>query len=157
MNLQARNVHRSYFGNIDPVDTAEGGNIGVTQQLTVDAYLTSSRGLFGIKDLKDDEGAGILSTTLSMIPFIENNEGARMIMAGNQGKQMLPLKNPEPPIVQTGYESLLSNVLSDSFIKRSPCAGKISKPATRNTQKHYRKCGNEQPTESANSVDHSIL
>jgi DNA-directed RNA polymerase beta subunit len=130
LNLQARNVHRSYFGNIDPVDTAEGGNIGVTQQLTVDAYLTSSRGLFGIKDLKDDEGSGILSTTLSMVPFIENNEGARMIMAGNQGKQMLPLKDPEPPIVQTGYESLLSNVLSESFIKRSPCAGKISKITT---------------------------
>jgi DNA-directed RNA polymerase beta subunit len=127
LNLQARNVHRSYFGNIDPVDTAEGGNIGVTQQLTVDAYLTSSRGLFGIKDLKNDEGAGILSTTLSMVPFIENNEGARMIMAGNQGKQMLPLKNPEPPIVQTGYESLLSNVLSNNFIKRSPCAGKVTK------------------------------
>jgi len=127
LNMDARNVHRSYFGNIDPVDTAEGGNIGITQQLTVDAYLTSSRGLFGIKDLKNDEGAGILSTTLSMVPFIENNEGARMIMAGNQGKQMLPLKNPEPPIVQTGYESLLSNVLSDSFIKRSPCKGKVSK------------------------------
>jgi len=126
LNLEARNVHRSYFGNIDPVDTAEGGNIGITQQLTVDAYLTSSRGLFGIKDLKNDEGSGILSTTLSMVPFIENNEGARLIMAGNQGKQMLPLKNPEPPIVQTGYESLLSNVLSDSFIKRSPCAGKVS-------------------------------
>lgn len=127
LNLDARNVHRSYFGNIDPVDTAEGGNIGITQQLTVDAYLTSARGLFGIKPLKNDEGAGILSTTLAMVPFIENNEGARMIMAGNQGKQMLPLKNPEPPVVQTGYESLLTNVLSDSFIKRSPCSGKISK------------------------------
>jgi DNA-directed RNA polymerase beta subunit len=127
LNLDARNVHRSYFGNIDPVDTAEGGNIGVTQQLTVDAYLTSARGLFGIKNLNDNEGAGILSTTLSMVPFIENNEGARMIMAGNQGKQMLPLKNPEPPVVGTGYESLLSNVLSDSFIKRSPCAGKVTR------------------------------
>lgn len=127
LNLDARNVHRSYFGNIDPVDTAESGNIGITQQLTVDAYLTSARGLFGIKDLKNDEGAGILSTTLSMVPFIENNEGARMIMAANQGKQMLPLKNPEPPVVGTGYESLLTNVLSDSFIKRSPCAGKIMK------------------------------
>ena len=127
INLEARNVHRSYFGNIDPVDTAEGGNIGITQQLTVDAYLTSARGLFGIKPLNNNEGGGILSTTLSMIPFIENNEGARMIMAANQGKQMLPLKNPEPPVVGTGYESLLSNVLSESFIKRSPCSGKVSK------------------------------
>jgi len=127
INLDARNVHSSYYGNIDPLDTSEGGNIGITQQLTVDAYITSARGLFGVKGMNNAEKAGILSTTTSMIPFIENNEGARIIMAANQAKQMLPLKNPSPPIVQSGYESLLTNVLSDSFIKRSPCTGKILK------------------------------
>ncbi len=125
VQLDARNVHPSYFGNIDPLDTAEGANIGITQQLTVDAYITSARGLFGQKSITDKEKSGILSTTLSMIPFIENNEGARMIMAANQAKQMLPLKNPEPPIIQSGYESLLTNTLSDNFIKRAPCSGKI--------------------------------
>lgn len=127
IQLEARNVHRSYFGNIDPLDTSEGSNIGITQQLTVDAYITSARGLFGIKPLKNGENSGILSTSTSMIPFIENNEGARIIMASNQAKQMLPLKNPEPPITQSGYESLLTNVLSDKFIKRAPCNGKINK------------------------------
>lgn len=126
VQLDARNVHPSYFGNIDPLDTAESDNIGINQQLTVNAYITSARGLFGEKPLNNDEKSGILSTTTSMIPFIENNEGARIIMAANQAKQMLPLKNPEAPIVQSGYESLLTNVLSDNFIKRAPCAGKIS-------------------------------
>ena len=125
VQLDARNVHPTYFGNIDPVDTAEGGNIGITQQLTVDAYITSARGLFGRKEYNNNERSGILSTSASVVPFIENNEGARIIMSTNQAKQMLPLKNPEPPIVQTGYESLLTNILSDSFIKRSPCNGKI--------------------------------
>ena len=124
--LDARNVHPSYFGNIDPLDTAEGGNIGVTQQLTIDAYITSARGMFSQKDMSDKEGSGMLSTTTAMIPFIENNDGPRIMMAANQAKQMLPLKNPEPPIVQSGYESILTNVLSDSFIKRSPCNGKVS-------------------------------
>jgi DNA-directed RNA polymerase beta subunit len=127
IQLDARNVHPSYYGNIDPVDTAEGGNIGITQQLTVDAYITSARGLFGQKELNDNEKSGILSTSASMVPFIENNEGARIIMSCNQAKQMLPLKNPEPPICQSGYESLLTNNLSDSFIKRSPCNGKVLK------------------------------
>jgi len=130
VQLDARNAHPTYYGNIDPLDTAEGSNIGITQQLTVDAYITSARGLFGQKDMSDKEKSGILSTTLSMIPFVENNEGARMIMAANQGKQMLPLKNPEPSIVQSGYESLLTNSLSDSFIKRSPCKGKVSSITT---------------------------
>lgn len=125
VQLDARNVHPTYFGNIDPLDTSESDNIGITQQLTVDAYITSARGLFGQKDINNNERSGILSTTTSMIPFIENNEGARIIMASNQAKQMLPLKDSEPPIVQSGYESLLTNVLSDRFVKRAPCAGKI--------------------------------
>ena len=126
INLDARNVHPSYYGNIDPLDTAEGGNIGITQQLTVDAYITTARGLFNQKAMNNKEAAGILSTSTAMVPFIENNEGARIIMSANQSKQMLPLKNPEPPIVQSGYESALTNVLSDAFIKRSPCNGKIT-------------------------------
>lgn len=125
IQLDARNVHPSYFGNIDPLDTAEGGNIGITQQLTIDAYITSARGMFSQKDITNKENSGMLSTTTAMIPFIENNEGARVIMAANQAKQMLPLKNPEAPIIQSGYESTLTNVLSDAFVKRSPCNGKI--------------------------------
>ncbi len=125
VQLEARNAHPSYFGNIDPVDTAEGQNIGITQQLTVNALMTSARGLIGTKEMSDDEKSGILSTNLSIVPFIENNEGARMIMSANQVRQYLPLKNPTPPMVQTGYESLLTNVLSDSFIKKAPCSGII--------------------------------
>ena len=125
VQLEARNAHPSYFGNIDPVDTAEGQNIGITQQLTVNALLTSARGLFGTKEMSDDEKSGILSTNLSVVPFIENNEGARMIMSANQVRQFLPLKDPTPPMVQTGYESILTNVLSDSFIKKAPCGGHI--------------------------------
>jgi DNA-directed RNA polymerase beta subunit len=125
VQLDARNVHPSYFGNIDPLDTAEGGNVGITQQLTVNAFLTSARGLFGNKEINEKEKSGILSTNSVFTPFIVNNDGNRVLMAVNQVKQMLPLKNPEPPIVQSGYESILTNVLSDSFIKRSPCNGKI--------------------------------
>ena len=127
IQLDARNVHDSYFGNVDPLDTAEGQNIGITQQLTVNAFITSARGLFGQKEINDDEAAGILSTNAAMIPFVGNDDGNRVLMAVNQAKQMLPLQNPEPPIVQSGYESVLTNVLSDSFIKRSPCSGKVGK------------------------------
>jgi len=123
---EALNVHPSYFGNLDLYDTPEGEGIGVVHQLTVDAFITSARGLFHVKGITDKENAGLLSTTTAMIPFVSSNDGNRIMMAASQAKQQVPLKNPEPPIVQSGYESLLSNVLSDKFIKRMPCNGTIS-------------------------------
>jgi DNA-directed RNA polymerase beta subunit len=126
VQMESRSVHDSYFGNIDPLDTPEGPSIGIIQQLTVDSYITSARGLIKVKPKNNEESSGILSTSTTLIPFIENNEGARIIMAANQARQVLPLKNPEYPIVQSGYESILTNVISDNFIKRSPCDGKVS-------------------------------
>jgi len=117
---KARNVHDTYFGNIDPVDTPEGENIGVTQQLAMGAEITNARGLFGKKDIDDKEGSGILSTSSALIPFVGSNDGGRIIMADSQIKQMLPLKNPEPPIVMTGYESILTTSLSENFVKKAP-------------------------------------
>jgi len=125
VQLEGRNVHPSYFGNIDPLDTPESDNIGITQQLTIDALITSARGLFSTKEMTEHENSGILSTTTCMIPFIENNDGARVMMAANQARQALPLKDPEPPIVQSGYESILTNVLSDNYIKKAKCDGKV--------------------------------
>jgi DNA-directed RNA polymerase beta subunit len=125
ISIEARNIHPSYFGNIDPLDTPESGNIGIVQQLTIDALISSSRGMFGTKNITDKEGTGMLSTTTCMVPFLENTDGARVIMLSNQAKQMLPLKNPQPPVVQSGYESILTDVLSDNFVKRAPCSGKV--------------------------------
>lgn len=126
IQIEAQNVHPSYFGNIDPLDTPEGGNIGIVQQLAIDAYISSSRGLINTKNINNDEKAGMLSTSTCLIPFIENNEGARIMMAANQSRQALPLKNPEPPMIQSGYETLLTNVLSEYFVKKSPCNGRIT-------------------------------
>jgi len=127
IQIEARNVHPSFFGNIDPLDTPEGPNVGVTQQLAIDATVTSARGLFQVKPIDDREGAGILSTSTCLIPFVENNDGVRIMMAANQARQAQPLKDPEPPIVRSGFESLLTNVLSDNFVKRSPCNGVVRK------------------------------
>ncbi len=126
IQTEGRNVHDSMFGNIDTLDTPEGPNVGIVQQLTIDALITSARGLIHTKDIKEGEDSGLLSTTTAQIPFIENNDGNRIMFGANQSRQAVPLKNPEPPMIQTGYESILTNVLSDAFIKRSPCAGKIS-------------------------------
>jgi DNA-directed RNA polymerase subunit beta len=127
---ESRNTHPSYYGNIDPLDTPESGNIGIVQQLTIDAALASSRGLIKQKPINNNEKSGMLSTTSVLTPFIENDDGARVIMITNQAKQMLPLKNPQPPPVMTGYESILTNFISDNFVKKASCNGPIVQVTT---------------------------
>jgi len=120
-----RNVHDSMYGNIDTLDTPEGPNVGIVQQLTVDAFITSARGIIQTKEKKEGENSGLLSTTAAQIPFVENNDGNRVMFGCSQMRQGVPLRNPEQPMIQTGYESILTSVLSDSFIKKSPCNGKV--------------------------------
>jgi len=122
-----RNVHDSMFGNIDTLDTPEGENVGIVQQLTVGAFITSARGIIQTKDKKEGENSGLLSTTSAQIPFVENNDGNRVMFGCSQMRQAVPLRNPEQPMIQSGYESILTSVLSDDFIKKSPCNGKITK------------------------------
>lgn len=123
---KARNIHYSYFGNIDPLETPTGQPVGVQQHLTIGASLTNSRGLFSSKDRDKIKPVEILGTTSSLIPFVEHNEGARIAMATLQAKQAFPLESPENPAVQSGYESILTPLLSSSFIKKSPVDGTIS-------------------------------
>jgi len=121
-----RGVHQSYYGNIDPIDTPEGSGVGITQQLTIGAAISTTRGLFADNEKFTDKKQGAsASPTASMVPFLQNNDGNRVMFACAQMKQVVPLKNPEPPIIQTGYESILTNDLSENFIKRSVCDGKV--------------------------------
>lgn len=121
-----RNIHHTYFGNIDPLETPDGENVGVSQHLTVGASLSSARGTFKTKDRSMVDPSEILSIGPAMIPFVGNNDGNRILMGCSQSKQALPLLETENPAIQTGYESLLTPLLSDNFIKKSPINGEIS-------------------------------
>ena len=119
--LKALNIHNTYYGNVDPLESPPGQSIGVQQQLTIGANITNVRGTFSIKDRhKITNPAEILSTGPACIPFVESNEGARVTMAAGQAKQAIPLEAVENPAVQSGYEAILTPLLSSSFIKKCP-------------------------------------
>lgn len=122
----AMNTHYSYFGNIDPLETPDSPLVGIQQHLAMGAAITNTRGLFANRDRSKITPAEILSVTSSMIPFVESNEGVRVTMATNQMKQAIPIKIPEIPAIQTGYESTLVPLLSDAFVKKSPVNGSIT-------------------------------
>jgi len=122
-----RSVHPSHFGLISATDTPEGGTVGIINHLTVGALLKDNRGHFNIKKINNLEKVGLLSASDVFTPFNNHNEPTRNLMAANQVKQALPLDNKEPPLVQTGYESILSNFLDNSFLIKAPVSGKVIK------------------------------
>lgn len=122
----AMNIHESYFGNIDPLDTPNSEKMGILQHLTIGSAISTTRGLFAERDRSKIKPHEILSVGPALIPFVESNDGARITMSAGQMKQAIPLKFKEMPAIQTGFESTLTNLLTDFFIKRSPIDGIIT-------------------------------
>ncbi|ALP70061.1 DNA-directed RNA polymerase beta subunit [Candidatus Nasuia deltocephalinicola] len=50
----------------------------------------------------------MLSISTILIPFLENNDSNRALMASNMLRQALPLFNPEKPKISTGFEGLVA-------------------------------------------------
>ncbi|NPB00963.1 MAG: hypothetical protein GXO10_06275 [Crenarchaeota archaeon] len=125
ITVEYRNIHPSYYGNIDPTDTPEGGtNVGALQHLALDTAL-HARGIISSKQLNNALKTGILSTSSAMVPFLNHNDGARCMFSANQQRSAVPLLHKEVPLVQSGYEGILSSFVSSSFIKRAPCNGTV--------------------------------
>lgn len=120
-----RNLHDTYYGNIDATDTPEGGNIGILNHLTVDALIGNNRGSFGKAAPGEDKGAGVLSVMSSVVPFVNHNDGCRVMFSASQGKQAIPIVGNEKPLVQTGYETILTSMLTNSFVKKAEEDGVI--------------------------------
>lgn len=51
------------------------------------------------------------------LPFLTNNTSGRVVMAENQDTQKPPIRNPEPPIIDTGYGRQLKNFSYDIKIE----------------------------------------
>jgi len=51
----------------------------------------------------------IVSMPLTLIPFLQNNDGTRMQMASNQMRQALDIYHSEHPLVETGLERYFTN------------------------------------------------
>lgn len=152
ITLEARNIHPSYYGNVDACDTPEGGNVGVLNHLTVDALIGNSRGSFGITEKGDDRGTGSLSVCTACVPYVNHNDGCRVMFSASQGKQAIPIIGNEKPLVQTGYETIMTSMLTESHVKKAYGDGIIAK-ITSNSIVITLKNGQNQIIE----LDHPIL
>ena len=107
--------------SIKPVDTDvvvyDKDKSTTTRPATeVDYVLMTSKGLFSI--------------SANLVPFVQNNNGNRAMMASKHQEQAVSLKEREEPLVQTqtdrgglSFEQLVGNMYSH----KSPVAGKVIK------------------------------
>ena len=123
----SKNINPSYFGNIDPMDTPENSNIGVINHLTIDSAIGNTRGSFGKFDQNEDIQSSVLGTTTAVIPYVSNNDGGRVLMGSSQSRQAIPILGAEKPLVQTGFETIMTSMLTDSYIRKSPVNGIIAR------------------------------
>jgi len=121
----SRSLHNSYYGNYDPMDTPENDSVGVINQLTVDSAIGNIRGSFGSFEKSALAKCSVLSTSASIVPYVGSTDGCRVMLGASQTRQAIPILGNEPPIVQTGFETILTSNLSNSYIRKSPVDGLI--------------------------------
>jgi hypothetical protein len=86
-------------GRVCPFETPEGPNIGMAFTIAVGAEIRDRRLV-----VVDERLEASLGLSASMLPFLENNDPNRLLMAANMMRQAMPLRQPEPAWVQTGFE-----------------------------------------------------
>lgn len=70
----------------------------------------------------------------NMVPFFQNDNGNRVLMAANMLTQAVPLRDREAPRVQvkTGGKDTFEKVIGDGFSFRAPVAGEVVRVAKDN-------------------------
>ena len=113
-----RDISRSMFGRICPVDTPDRDNCGVLQNLLVNVDLDD--------DLKFTEKyceKQPISIPVSFSPFCEHDDQTRLQMASSQMRQSILLKKFDEPMIKSGCEGLYTD--HTQFIKRAKKDGEV--------------------------------
>lgn len=112
-----RNVHISQIGNIGANSTSEYEPVGLVNHMVLTPLLSNQYGSFGIKDAsKIDSGWEVLTLDESLVPFINELDATRAVLAYTHRAQATPIKNSEEPIVATGAEFIVPQLSSNKFI-----------------------------------------
>ncbi|MGP1917037.1 MAG: hypothetical protein ACTS6P_00180 [Candidatus Hodgkinia cicadicola] len=73
-------------------------------------------------NLNSPSGSQLFSISVNLIPFLHHNDPTRALMAANMYKQAVPLANPSPPLVGTGYENAAIIATQHNILATSECS-----------------------------------
>lgn len=176
--MNARNLHPSHFGYIDPVRTTESERVGVDLR-TTNSTVIKDRNIYSefidkngkkvmlkpmdlagktvgfpnqdgkphvralvnnqMKEVPRNQvdywlpsSSDMFTITTNLVPFLHNDQGNRVTMAGRMVTQAVPLVNREAPLVkikdQTGqYKSIQERYGKEFFVPRAPEDGTVTR------------------------------
>ena len=113
-----RDISKSMFGRICPVDTPDRDNCGVLQNLIVNVDLDND--LKFTKKVLDKQP---ISIPVSFTPFSEHDDQTRLQMASSQMRQSILLRDFEQPMIKSGCEGLYTE--HTQFVKKAKKDGEV--------------------------------
>jgi len=115
---ELRDIHESMKGRLCPVDTPDRENCGIVNRLVPNVILDKN-----LRFSKEKREIDIISTSCSMIPFLEHDDPTRLQMASSQMRQSILISENEKPLIASGCEDLYTD--KTKFITKAKEGGKV--------------------------------
>ena len=122
---EQRNIHPSQYGIISATSTPEGGNVGIINRHTLTPSIVNKYGSYGAKDITGLSGWNTLAIEEALVPFQNELDSDRMVMASTHQGQVTPIENSEAPLVGSGAEYIVPQLTSSRFVHRAAMDGKV--------------------------------
>jgi len=120
-----RNIHPSYYGNIGANATSEYAPVGIVNHMTLNPLISNQYGSYGTKDISKANGWDFVSLDESLVPFINEMDATRAVLAYTHRSQCSPIKNGDIPMVATGAEFIVPQIASKRFLQKGKRDGKV--------------------------------
>jgi len=120
-----RNIHPSYYGNIGANATSEYAPVGMVNHMTLNPLISNQYGSYGTKDISKANGWDFISLDESLVPFINEMDATRAILAYTHRSQCSPIKNGDIPTIATGAEFIVPQITSKRFLQKGKRDGKV--------------------------------
>jgi len=122
---EQRSIHKSAIGNISAHATPEYANVGVVTHNCLGVQVDKD-GFYGGKvNDTDNEPFSSVSISEALVPFQNQMNSDRLIMAVTHMDQKLPINEGEPVLVGTGAEAIVPSLSSNKFIHHAMMDGVV--------------------------------
>ncbi|MDX1699474.1 MAG: hypothetical protein R3250_02595, partial [Melioribacteraceae bacterium] len=124
--VEQRNIHPSQYGIVSANSTPESTNVGIINRHTLTPTIVNKYGSYGAKDITNVSGWNTLAIEEALVPFQNQMDSDRMVMAATHQSQVTPIEEAEAPLIGTGAEFIVPQLSSSRFCHRAKMDGRVT-------------------------------